>query len=161
MRWLAIFAAAAFGFSCAENKTGDSGASAPASAEHVVLRPGDLKWKDGTSLPPGAKFAVLEGDPTKEGFFAMRVMMPDGYQIPPHWHPGVERVTVISGTFHLGMGERFDRSAAQAMPAGTYSSMQPGMRHFAWTEGPTVVQIATLGPWGITYVNPGDDPRKK
>jgi quercetin dioxygenase-like cupin family protein len=138
-------------------------AAAPAGAvASGVVLPDQIRWQDGPpSLPPGAKFAVLEGDPAKEGYFAMRVRVPDGYRIPPHWHPGVERVTVISGTFNLGDGEKFDRSATRAMPAGTYSFMQPGMRHFAWAEGETVVQVATVGPWGITYVNPADDPRRK
>ena len=130
-------------------------------AGHKVILPGEVEWKESPALPPGAKVAVLEGDPAKEGYFAMRVRMPDGYRIPPHWHPAPERVTVISGTFHHGRGEKFDKSAARALPAGSYSSMPPGTRHFAWAEGETVVQVTTIGPWGITYVNPADDPRKK
>jgi quercetin dioxygenase-like cupin family protein len=123
--------------------------------------PDQIQWQDSPALPAGAKVAILEGDPTKDGYFAMRAKLPDGYRIPPHWHPGYERVTVLSGTFHLGRGEKFDKSAADALPAGTYTSMEPGMRHFAWAEGETVLQINTLGPWGITYVNPADDPRTK
>jgi quercetin dioxygenase-like cupin family protein len=129
---------------------------------HRLILPEQLEWKDGPpSLPPGCKVVVLEGDPANEGFFAMRARMPDGYSVPPHSHPGVERITVLSGTFHLGAGEKFDKSAAQAMPAGAYSSMQAGMKHFGWAEGDTVIQIATNGPWGITYVNSADDPRHK
>jgi hypothetical protein len=138
--------------------------SAPAGggAQHLVVLPNSIDWRDGPpSLPPGAKFAVLEGDPAKPGIFTMRAKLPDGFRIPPHWHPGVERVTILSGTFHLGHGERFDKAAAPAMPAGSYSAMQPGMRHFGWAEGETVVQLTTEGPWGITYVNPNDDPRAK
>ncbi|HEV8608358.1 MAG TPA: cupin domain-containing protein [Tepidisphaeraceae bacterium] len=154
--------------SCTQNQAAPEGgehakaSGAPAAMQHEIIRPEQIQWKDAPpSLPAGAKVAILEGDPAKEGYFAMRVMLPDGYRIPPHFHPGVERVTVISGTFHLGQGEKFDRAAAQALPAGTYSFMQPGMRHFAWAEGPTVLQISTLGPWGITYVNPSDDPRQQ
>ncbi|HEV8291180.1 MAG TPA: cupin domain-containing protein [Tepidisphaeraceae bacterium] len=152
---------------CTQNQTGSEGehakaANGSAPMQHQIIRPDQIQWKDAPpSLPPGAKAAVLEGDPSKEGYFAMRVMLPDGYRIPPHWHPGVERLTVISGTFHLGHGEKFDRDATQALPAGTYSYMQPGMRHFAWAEGATILQISTVGPWGITYVNPSDDPRQK
>src|SRR4051794_29105185 len=119
-------------------------ASDAAAAHHLVVRPEQVDWRDGPpSLPPGAKFVVLEGDPAKEGFFAMRAKMPDGFRIPPHWHPGVERITVLAGTFHLGNGEKFDRAATQALPTGTYSAMQPGMRHFGWAEGETIIQVTT------------------
>jgi hypothetical protein len=73
----------------------------------------------------------------------------------------VERVTVISGTLHLGMGERFDRDGVRALPAGSYSFMHPGMKHFAWAAGHTVLQLDTTGPWAINYVNPVDDPRRQ
>lgn len=122
----------------------------------------ETKWKDGPgSLPPGAKFAVLEGDPGKDGPFVMRLWLPDGFRIPPHWHPKTERITVISGTFHLGMGEKFDQAKTNAMPAGTYGFWNEGMRHFAWAKGDTVLQLHGIGPWTLTYVNPADDPRKK
>ena len=128
----------------------------------ILVRPDQVNWKDGPpSLPSGARFAVLEGDPARDGFFVMRVMLPDGYRIPPHSHPNVERITILSGTFRLGMGERFDQGNAQTLPAGTYAAMPPGMKHFAWAEGPTVVQIGTHGPWAINYVNPSDDPRQQ
>ena len=102
---------------------------------------------------------MLEGDSTKEGPFVMRIRFPDGFRIPPHWHPKVERVTVISGTLNLGMGEKFDQSATREMPAGTYGFWPAGMRHFAWVRGQTVVQLHGTGPWIFTYVNPADDPR--
>jgi quercetin dioxygenase-like cupin family protein len=127
-----------------------------------MLTPNEFQWQDGPpSLPPGAKSAILEGDPAKPGFFAMRIKLPDGYRIPPHYHPGVERVTVISGTFNLGHGDKFDPASAKPLPPGSYSTMQPGMKHFAFAKGETIVQVATTGPWGITYVNPADDPRQK
>ena len=121
-----------------------------------------LKWRDGPpSLPKGAKIAVLEGDPSKQGPFVFRVKVPDGYQIPPHTHPRPERVTVISGTFNLGMGDRFDKDRTEAMPAGSYGTWPAGMKHFVWTKGETVVQFHGEGPWQINYLNPDDDPRKK
>ena len=138
-----------------------AGAASAGSTHGTITLPDRIEWKDSPALPPGAKVAVLEGDPTKEGFFAMRVRLPDGFKIPPHSHPCYERVTVLSGTFNLGRGEKFDPSATQALPAGSYWSMEPGMRHFAWARGETVVQVATMGPWGVTYVNPADDPRRK
>jgi quercetin dioxygenase-like cupin family protein len=137
---------------------GDAGMAAMKS--HTIVRPDEIKWADGPpSLPPGAKFVVLEGDPTKDGFFVLRATLPANYRVPPHWHPGVERVTVLSGTMYLGTGERFDESACQALPAGTYMAMPPGMRHFAYTQGEATIQIGTNGPWGINYLNPADDPR--
>src|SRR5262245_49106146 len=97
----------------------------------AVYKPADLKWTDGpASLPTGAKIAVLEGDPTKAGPFVFRVKVPDGYKIPPHTHPKAERVTVISGTFHLGMGETFDATKTQELPAGTYGTWPAEMKHF-------------------------------
>ncbi|MDP9200078.1 MAG: cupin domain-containing protein [Pseudomonadota bacterium] len=120
-----------------------------------------ITWRDGPpSLPPGAKFAVLEGDPAKDGFFTMRLRLPDGFKIPPHTHPKVEHITVVSGTFNFGMGDKFDESATQAMPAGTFGFWPAGMKHFAWTKGETVLQLHGTGPWKIEYVNPADDPRK-
>ena len=122
--------------------------------------PTDIKWQEGpASLPKGAKLAILEGNPAKEGPFVMRVMVPDGYRIPPHTHPKPERVTVISGVFNLGMGSKFDASNTTAMPAGTFGIWAPGMKHYVWTKGETVVQFHGTGPWVIEYVDPNDDPR--
>jgi hypothetical protein len=120
----------------------------------------DMKWKEGpASLPAGAKVVMLEGDLAKEGPFTLRVLLPDGYKIPPHTHPKIEHVTVISGTFFIGMGEKFDATAGQAMSAGAFGYWPAGMTHFAWTKGETIIQVHGVGPWGITYVNPADDPR--
>ena len=131
-------------------------------ASHWQLQePSQLEWRPAESLPPGAQIAVLEGDPNKEGFFTMRIRMPDGYRVPPHWHPKQERVTVLSGTLNLGSGDTFDPTKTKALEAGTYSSMTPKMPHFAWMKGETVLQLSTLGPWSVTYINPADDPRKK
>jgi quercetin dioxygenase-like cupin family protein len=122
----------------------------------------EIKWQAGPpSLPKGAQIAVLEGDPSLEGPFVFRVKVPDGYRIPPHTHPKTERVTVISGTFNIGMGDKFDEKSTQAMPAGTYGHWESGMQHFVWIQGETVVQFHGLGPWSIQYVNPEDDPRKQ
>ena len=88
-----------------------------------------------------------------------RVKVPDGYRIAPHTHPKTERVTVISGTFNIGMGDKFDEKATKAMPAGTYGYWEAGMKHFVWIKGETVAQFHGMGPWSIQYVNPADDPR--
>lgn len=127
----------------------------------AVSRPDGLTWQDGPpSLPPGAKFVVLEGDPAKEGPFVFRVKVPDGYRVPPHTHPKPERVTILSGTFHLGMGDTFDEKKGEALPAGTYGTWPAGMKHYVWVKGETVVQFHGDGPWVIEYLNPADDPRK-
>lgn len=121
----------------------------------------ELQWKDSPALPAGAKVAVLEGDPSKDGMFVIRIRLPDGFQIPPHTHPKTERITILTGTFHLAMGERLDRSSAQPLTAGSYGFWPAGMKHTAWAEGETTVQLHGLGPWVIKYVNTADDPRNK
>src|SRR5687767_13293048 len=138
------------------------GQSMNQSPDHGVYDLGEIKWMDGPpSLPKGAKVALLEGNPTLEGPFTMRLQLPDGFSIQPHWHPAVEHVTVISGTFNLGMGEKLDTTAGRALPAGAFAFMPPRMRHFAWAKGETVIQLHGTGPWQINYVNPADDPRNK
>jgi quercetin dioxygenase-like cupin family protein len=130
-------------------------------AEHLIYTPDDIEWQPGPgSFQAGAEFAVLEGDPSQPGVFTMQIRMPDGFVIAPHWHPGVERVTVLSGAFHLGHGDALDREAAQRLPAGSHFSLPPQMRHYAIVEGETVIQLSSIGPWEITYVNPEDDPRR-
>ena len=129
--------------------------------QHALFTPSDLKWSDAPpGLPAGGKMAVLEGDPTKKGLFTVRLQAPDGYKIMPHTHPTAERVTVISGTFHIGMGPKFDEAAAHELPAGGYVFLPAGMQHYGFTSGDTVVQITSMGPFKINYVNPADDPRK-
>lgn len=124
--------------------------------------PDQLKWQEGPpSLPKGAMIAMLEGDPSKDGPFTFRIKLPDGYRIPPHTHPKVERVTVISGTFNLGMGEKFDESVMRELPAGTHGFWPAGMKHFASCKGETILQLHGAGPWSIQYVNPADDPRNQ
>jgi uncharacterized RmlC-like cupin family protein len=113
------------------------------------------------SLPPGAKITVIEGPLGESVPFTMRLKLPANYQIPTHYHGAIEHITVISGTFNLGMGDRLDRAATRPLPAGSAAIMPVGMRHFAWTGEETVVQVHGVGPWTLTYVNPADDPRKK
>ena len=125
-----------------------------------IYAPDQITWKEGpASLPAGARVAVLEGDPAKTGFFTLRLRLPDGYRIPPHWHPKVEHVTVISGTLNLGMGRTFDQSATRALSAGTFGFWPAGMNHFAWAKEETIIQLHGFGPWVINYINPADDPR--
>jgi quercetin dioxygenase-like cupin family protein len=133
-----------------------------ADKNHTLVTPDDLKWVDGpATLEKGAKMVILEGNPSKEGPFVMRVKLPDGFRIMPHTHPKDERVTVLQGTLYLGMGATFDEKAAKAMPPGSYGRTEAGMKHFGWVKGETILQLHGTGPWTIDYVNPKDDPRKK
>jgi quercetin dioxygenase-like cupin family protein len=127
-----------------------------------IVLPQEIKWGPAPAmLPPGAEAAVLFGDPSKEGYFVLRLKFPAGYSVAPHTHPVDEVVTVISGTFSMGMGETADRRKAQPLPAGSFFALPPGMAHYVFLQEETVIQISTEGPWGLTYINPKDDPRQK
>ena len=93
--------------------------------------------------------------------FKGRIKVAANYRIPSHWHPAVERVTVLSGTFHMGLGDKLDMQKSMPVVAGGMMILQPKIPHFAWTSEETVVQLHGTGPWGVTYVNPADDPRAK
>jgi quercetin dioxygenase-like cupin family protein len=136
-------------------------AAAQTHGDHLLVAPTDLKWADVPSLPPGAKIAVIEGPMNEAKPFMMRLRFPANYQIPAHYHGAIEHVTVISGTFNMGLGDKLDTKATRPLGPGGVAIMQPGTKHFAWTEGETVVQVHGVGPWTVTYVNPADDPRKK
>lgn len=128
----------------------------------IVALPDKIAWAPAPPiLPRGAELAVVEGDPSKAGAFTMRLRMPDGYRLPAHFHPVTEHVTVIQGTFRVGMGDKFDPAALGDLPTGTFAALAPGMRHFAQARGETVIQLHGVGPWSLTYVNPADDPRKQ
>ncbi len=137
--------------------------SAPLSwaqaSHHMMGDPDKLNWGAVPSLPKGAQLAVIEGPMNEAVPFTVRLKFPANYRIPPHWHPAVERVTVLSGTFNMGTGESFDSSKTQALNPGGIAIMPAKTSHFAWTAAETVVQLHGTGPWGITYINPADDPR--
>jgi hypothetical protein len=139
----------------AEGKTSAHGPT------HIILNPSDMKWGDAPPVfAPGAKMAVLQGDPSKGGVYTVRLKAGDGYKIAPHWHPTTENLTVISGSFHLGTGDKFDEAAATAMVPGAFASMPARMHHYAWFKGDTEIQVHGVGPFKLTYVNPKDDPSK-
>ncbi len=132
-----------------------------AVSQHIMVKPNDVRWgPPPAGIPPGAQMAVIEGVPSAAGkLFTLRLKFPAGYRIPPHFHPSDEHLTVLSGELLMGMGEKFDTSNAQALPSGSFAVMPATTRHFAFTREPTMVQLHAVGPWGITYVNPEDDPR--
>jgi len=126
---------------------------------HVTMNASDIKWGDPPAkLERGASFAVISGDPGQAGPYVVRLKMPAGYKIAPHWHPTDENVTVISGTFALGMGEKFDQAAMKELTAGGYGLLPAEMRHFAMAKTEATVQVHGMGPFVLTYVNPADDP---
>jgi quercetin dioxygenase-like cupin family protein len=141
-------------------------ASAPALArdankkEAVTVNPGDIKWGDAPpDLPRGAQLAVLHGDPSKKAVFTVRLKMPAGYKIPPHWHTNDEQLTILSGTFLLHMGDTQD-APTQELGPGAYHFLPGKMHHAAEAKGDTVLQLDGMGPFDIHYLNPADNPSK-
>jgi quercetin dioxygenase-like cupin family protein len=132
-----------------------------AAAQHVMMTPGQIKWGPAPpALPAGAQAAVLDGDPGKAGPFTIRLKFPDGFKIPPHWHPSDENLVIIQGVFRIGTGDKLDAAAATDLSVGSYAHMPKETHHFALTKGETIVQVYSTGPFVLNYVNPADDPRK-
>ena len=122
----------------------------------------DVKWGAPPPVfPPGAKFAVIAGDPGATGLVTVRFEMPPGYAIPPHFHPTDEHVTVLKGTFSIGMGDVVDKAHALSLSPGGYGIAMANMHHYAYTATGATIQVHMQGPFAITYVNPADDPSKK
>jgi quercetin dioxygenase-like cupin family protein len=130
----------------------------PAPAAHGAGQP-ELKWGPAPAVfPAGAQMAVLQGNPGGTGLFTVRLRMPNGYRIAPHTHPTDEHVTVVSGTFRVGMGKTFAEKGMMAVHAGGFVTAPASQPHFAVARGETVVQVHAIGPFAMTYVNPADTP---
>jgi hypothetical protein len=131
----------------------------PAGPAPVVVTPDKIQWGPVPAIfPSGAQFAVLAGDPGKPGPFTVRLKMPDGYRVMPHWHPTAENLTVLSGEFHVGMGDKFDESSMLTLPAKSLGVVPPHHNHYAMAKGETEIQVSSTGPFKLIYVNPADDP---
>jgi hypothetical protein len=145
-------------------QTSSAPKKAPAKAAGpapVVVTPDKIQWGPAPPIfPAGAQIAVLAGDPGKPGPFIVRLKFPDGYKVMPHWHPTPETVTVLSGEFHVGMGDKFDESALTTLPPMSVAVVPTHHNHYAMAKGETVVQVNAIGPFKLTYVNPADDPTK-
>lgn len=113
------------------------------------------------NLPADARAAIISGNPTQAQPYVVRAQLPANYRIPPHWHPTTENVTVLSGTVAFGMGEKFDAAALRDVPAGGFAVVPAEMRHFFVSKTASTIQIHGMGPFGITYVDPADDPRTR
>jgi quercetin dioxygenase-like cupin family protein len=137
-------------------------AAARAQSAEVTATPMELKWGP---APPvfekGAQMAVVSGDPGKAAPFVVRLKVPAGYKINPHFHPTDENLTVISGTFAVAMGDKFEAAGMKAMPAGSFALMPAQMHHYAMAKTAAVVQVHAVGPFALTYVNAADDPSKR
>jgi hypothetical protein len=129
-------------------------------AEHIMLDPSELDWKDLPSLP-GVKIAVIEGPLNQAVPIMFRLKFPPNFKVMPHWHPGIEHITIISGTLNMGIGDKFDASNTRALKTGSVSVMQPKTNDYVWTSEETIGQVHSIGPWSVNYVNPADDPAKK
>jgi quercetin dioxygenase-like cupin family protein len=139
-----------------------SAQTAHQAPDHRLYTPDRIPWSAGPpSLQRGAEAALLYGDPSKEGPFVLRLKLPNGFNIAPHRHGGAEILTVISGTFALGAGEDATKGEVTRLTAGSFTAMPAGMPHYVRAEGETVVQLNSLGPWTITYINQADDPRRR
>lgn len=129
------------------------------NGEPVIHSPETIEWAPGPEvLPEGAEIAVLDGDPSENEYFALRLRLPAEYTIAPHTHPAIERVTVIEGTLFIGHGEEVTDEMDELV-TGAYIRIPAEHPHFARTEEETVIQLSTIGPWALNYVNPEDDPR--
>ncbi|GAC1329507.1 MAG: hypothetical protein NVSMB26_05850 [Beijerinckiaceae bacterium] len=128
----------------------------------IVKGPGDIKWGPAPpNSPPGAQMAIISGDPSKSGPYVLRMKVPATFKIPPHHHPTAENLTVLSGTFHAGMGDKFDEKNGITLEPGAFVSMPANMNHFGWASAETIMQFHGQGPFKIEYVNAADDPSKK
>ncbi|MCG2575894.1 cupin domain-containing protein [Dechloromonas sp. XY25] len=127
-----------------------------------VFNPATIKWGEDPALPKGAKVAVLVGDPSKAETFVALIKFPPHYKVQPHTHPFPELITIVSGSLGNGMGDKFDAKKGEVLKAGTSFALPAKHAHYVWTaDQPTVLQLVASGPWGLEYINPADDPRKK
>jgi quercetin dioxygenase-like cupin family protein len=146
----AVFVAASLGFLAAPR------VRAQASGDSASLR-----WSVPPLLPPGALLAVVSGDPTGPGESTLQLSMPNGYRIPPHFHPSYEHVEVREGTLLVGMGDRLDPKRTRPLAAGDSATAPAGMHHFSIAKGRTVLSVTFIGPYTITYLRAEDAPRPR
>jgi quercetin dioxygenase-like cupin family protein len=148
-----------FATACLALLVGTPALAQPGSG-HTILPADAIAWVEApASLPPGAKSALLYGDPSKPDLFVLRIWFPKGYKLAPHIHPRDEVVTVISGQFLMGYGEKADGEQTHRLTPGTFLMTSANTAHYALFEEDTVLQLNTTGPWGLTYIDPKDDPR--
>jgi quercetin dioxygenase-like cupin family protein len=122
--------------------------------------PEDVDWKPFPAFPPSARLAVIVGEPSEPGPYVIRVKVPSDVKLMPHKHPEDRVYTVISGVFYIGLGSRFDDEGLQAYPPGAIIVLPAGTPHFHWAKsGAYITQVSAIGPLGLEYLDPMDDPR--
>jgi quercetin dioxygenase-like cupin family protein len=132
----------------------------PGQAVFRSILPEDIDWKPFPAFPPSAKLAVVVGQPSEPGPYTIRVKVPSGVKIMPHKHPEDRVYTVVSGVFYIGLGEQFDSNKVTAYPPGSVIVLPGSTSHFHWAKsGEYVTQVTAIGPLGLEYLDPGDDPR--
>jgi quercetin dioxygenase-like cupin family protein len=120
----------------------------------------DIDWKPFAAFPASVRLAVIVGNPTGPGPYTIRVKVPHGVKLQSHRHPEDRVYTVISGVFYIGLGDHFDADKLQAYAPGSVIVLPGGTAHFHWAKsGEYVSQVTAIGPLGLGYVDPGDDPR--
>ena len=155
MRQLILFGLAAFGLA-------SMGLAAQDSSQHIAFDSAEMPWRPSANSPvPGAKVALLYGNPSKDGLFVLRLLLPKGYHVPPHSHPQPELISVLSGSLVIGHGATVGTGKSQRIGSGGFSALPADMVHYVFVDEETVIQISTTGPFTTTYVNPADDPRNK
>jgi quercetin dioxygenase-like cupin family protein len=127
--------------------------------EPTVLPQADAAKYAPAPFPPGSQQAIVVGNPKNAEGYVIRVKLAKGTKVPPHMHPNDENVTVISGTFHIGVGAKFDEAKGQAVKTGGFVSVPKGKPHFAWVSEDSVIQLHGVGPAGATFVDPADAPK--
>jgi len=134
----------------------------PDQAIFRSVLPEDIDWRPFPAFPPSVRLAVVVGEPSEPGPYVIRVKVPAGIKLMPHQHPEDRVYTVISGVFYIGLGIRFDDEQLQAYPPGAVIVLPGGTPHFHWAEsGAYVTQRSAIGPLGLEYLDPVDDPRNK
>jgi quercetin dioxygenase-like cupin family protein len=134
----------------------------PGEADFRSVLPEDIEWKPILAFPPSARLAVVVGEPTKPGPYTIRVKVPSGVKLMPHKHPEDRVYTVISGVFYIGVGSQFDADKLKAYPPGSVIVLPGDTHHFHWAKsGEYVTQVTAVGPLGLEYLDPGDDPREQ
>jgi len=141
---------------------GDARSHWPGQGVFRAIRGEDVDWQPFAAFPPSVRLAVVVGQPSKEGPYTIRVHVPGGEKLMPHRHPEDRVYTVISGVFYIGLGDRFDQDKLEAFAPGSVIVLPGNTSHFHWARsGEYVTQVTGMGPLGIEYVDPKDDPRSR
>lgn len=132
----------------------------PDQSEFRAILSEDLDWKSFPAFPSRARLAVLVGHPAGPGPYVIRVKVPGDVKLMPHKHPEDRIYTVVSGVFYIGLGETFDGDRLKAYPPGSVIVLPGETWHFHWAKsGEYVTQVTAIGPLGLEYRDPQDDPR--